>query len=107
MCFAEVIRPERPAPKGQESLAQGLPWVSRNRRFALKGQEVRTGSGSKARSRLSPNLEAPSGLIGRRVTTQGKPWAMLSWPLRATEWERSNFFGPRDTKHIGDVRRYV
>ena len=36
-CLAPVIRPEGPAPKGQESLAQGLPWVSGNKRFALKG----------------------------------------------------------------------
>ena len=28
------MRPEGPAPKGQENLAQGLPWVSRNKRFA-------------------------------------------------------------------------
>jgi hypothetical protein len=32
-----VIRTEGPAPKRQESLAQGLPWVSGNKRFALKG----------------------------------------------------------------------
>jgi hypothetical protein len=25
------------APKGQDILAQGLPWVSRYQRFALKG----------------------------------------------------------------------
>jgi hypothetical protein len=30
------MRPDGPAPKGQESLAQGLPWVSRYKRFALK-----------------------------------------------------------------------
>jgi len=44
MCLAPVIRPDRLAPKGQESLAQGLPWVSRNKRFALKGLEIRTRS---------------------------------------------------------------
>jgi hypothetical protein len=107
MCLVAVIRAERPAPKGQASLAQGLPWVSRNKRFALKGQEVRTGSGSKARSPSSPKLVAPSGLIGRRGTTQGKPWAMLSWPLRATERKRSNFFGPREARHKREVRLYV
>ena len=39
MRVAAVIRPEGPAPKpkGQENLAQGLPWVSRNKRFALNG----------------------------------------------------------------------
>jgi hypothetical protein len=42
MCFR---RPERPAPKGQESLAQGLPWVNQNKRFALKGLKNATRSG--------------------------------------------------------------
>jgi hypothetical protein len=65
MCLAPVIRPEGPVPKGQESLAQGLPWVRRNKRFALKGLGLR------ARSRI----------------TQGKPWAKLFWPLRATDWK--------------------
>jgi hypothetical protein len=35
ICLASVIRPEGSAPKGQESLAQGSPWVSQNKRFAL------------------------------------------------------------------------
>jgi hypothetical protein len=44
MCFR---RPERPAPKpkGQESLAQGSPWVNQNKRFALKGLKIATRSG--------------------------------------------------------------
>jgi hypothetical protein len=88
MCLAPVIPPKGPAPKGRESLAQGLPWVSRNKRIALKGLELRMRSGSKVRSRFSPYLLAPSGLIRLRGITQGKPWAMLSWPLRATEWKR-------------------
>jgi hypothetical protein len=50
-----------PTPKGLENLAQGLPWVSRNKRFALKGLEMRTPSGSKLRSLSSPYLVAPSG----------------------------------------------
>jgi hypothetical protein len=41
MCLAPLTQPERPAPKGQESLAQSLPWVSRNKDFALKkGREI-------------------------------------------------------------------
>jgi hypothetical protein len=63
MCLAPVVRPEGPAPKGQESLAQGLPWVSQNKRFALKGLEMRRPAGSKVGSRCSPYLMAPSGLI--------------------------------------------
>jgi len=31
---------------------------------------------------------------------QGKPWAMLSWPLRATHWQRPNSSAPYDAKHI-------
>jgi hypothetical protein len=81
-----VLRPEGPAPKGQESLAQGLPWVSRNKRFALKGLEMCTRSSPEVRSRLPPFLLAPSGLIPLGELTQGKPWAMLFWPLRATDW---------------------
>ena len=26
------------------------------------------------------------------------PWAMLSWPLRATDWKRPDSFGPYDAK---------
>jgi hypothetical protein len=103
MCLASVIRPDGPAPKGQESLAQGLPWVSRNKRLALNGREMRTRSGSKVRSRFSPYLAAPSGLIRMGGITQGKPWAMLSWPLRATDWKRPNSFGPYDAKHIQGI----
>src|ERR1700722_14840828 len=47
MCLAPVIRPDGPAPKGHESLAQGLPWVSGNKRFALKGLKMLTRSDSK------------------------------------------------------------
>jgi hypothetical protein len=87
MWLAAVIRPEGPAAKGQESLAQGSPWVSQYERFALKGLEMRRRSGSKVRSRFSPK-PAPSGLIRVRGIAQGKPWAMFSWPLRATEFSK-------------------
>jgi hypothetical protein len=63
ICLASVIRPDGPAPKGQENLAQGSPWVRRYIRFALKGLEMRRRSGLKVRSRFSPYLAAPSGLI--------------------------------------------
>jgi hypothetical protein len=42
MTMIIVIRTEGPAPKGKESLAQGLPWVSRNKRLALKGLRKRS-----------------------------------------------------------------
>src|ERR1700733_10275782 len=99
MYLAAIIRPKRPAPKGQESLAQGLPWVIRNKRFALKGQALGARSDFKVRSRFSPYLDAPSGLIGWRETTQAKLWAMLFWPLRATESKRPNSFGPCNSTH--------
>ncbi len=47
------------ARSGQKSIAQGLPWVSRNRRFALKGLEMGTRSGSKVRSRFSLHPDGP------------------------------------------------
>jgi hypothetical protein len=77
---------------------QGLPWVSRNKRFALKGLEMCTRSGSKVRSRFPPYLPAPSGLSPVGELTQGEPWAMLFWPLRATDWKYPNSFGPYDAK---------
>jgi hypothetical protein len=100
MCLAPVIRPKGPGPKEQESLAQGLPWVSRYKRFALKGLEMRTRSGRKVRTRFSPHLVVLSGLTGWWELTQGRPWATLSWPLRATEWKHPTSFGPCEAKHI-------
>jgi hypothetical protein len=37
LCLAAAMLPEELAPKGHESPARGLPWVSQNERFALKG----------------------------------------------------------------------
>jgi hypothetical protein len=60
-----VCWPEGSAPKGQESLAQGSPWVSQIKCFALKlkGLKMRPRSDLKVRSRFTPYLVAPSGLI--------------------------------------------
>jgi hypothetical protein len=41
--------------------------------------------------RVLAGLVAPSGLIRAGEISQGKPWAMLFWPLRATDWKRPNF----------------
>jgi len=93
------LRPEGPAPKGQESLAQGLPWVSRNKRFALKGLENAHAIRLKG---SEPILAVPGGSFTANSDggiTQGKPWAMLSWPLRATDCKRPNSFGPYEAKH--------
>ena len=87
MRLESVTRIEWPAPKGQESLAQGLPWVSRNKRFALQGLDKRRvpalppGEVNEARltkkqsGDVSPTyLSAPSGQFGWGGITQGKPW---------------------------------
>jgi hypothetical protein len=123
MRVAAVIRPEGAAPKGQESLAQGLPWVSRNKRLALNGPGKRnvpalltgevnethlTEEAKRGRFAYLPvgpfSISNPEDrvLFMERTfmclvranrwggITQGKPWAMLSWPLRATDWRRPN-----------------
>src|ERR1700722_2283429 len=41
--------------------------------------------GAKDRRRFSQYLAAPSGLTPVGDLTPGKPWAMLFWPLRATD----------------------
>jgi hypothetical protein len=76
----------RPKAKGARKLSPGFTPGYSNRRFALKGLEMRTRSDSEVpRSRFSLTLLAPSGLM-RMGVSQGKPWAKLSWPLRATDW---------------------
>src|ERR1700722_14126017 len=82
VCLAPATWPEGPAPKGQQSLAQGLPWVGGNKRFALKGLEVWSCFPGRY-------LMAPSGLVRVGEITHGKPWAKLFWPLRATDWAAS------------------
>jgi hypothetical protein len=79
-----ILRPAGLGLKGQESIAQGLPWVSQKNVLALKGQDLQmcTLSGWE---RFSPYRTAPSGLLPVGDQTQGKPWAKLSWPLRATD----------------------
>ena len=74
-----------PWPEVAKIAYQGLPGLVENKRFALKGLETRTRSGSKVPGRLSPYPVAPSGLIRVGRTTQGKPWATLFRPLRATD----------------------
>jgi hypothetical protein len=62
LCGLEFGRFQSVARSGQNSLAQGLPGLVKNKRFALKLKELetRTRSGSKVPSRLSPYLMAPS-----------------------------------------------
>jgi hypothetical protein len=53
-----VFSPVHTARSGQESLAQGSPWVSLKRCLALKGREIRRNS-TQVASRFSPCLTCP------------------------------------------------
>jgi hypothetical protein len=75
-------------PKGQESIAQGLPWVLGLSPEALKGRPLMTHPGVAFRNAGRPL----QGFITLERVTQGKPWAMLSWPLRATEDRLGEYF---------------
>jgi hypothetical protein len=72
MCLAPVIPAQRACPEGARELRPGSPWVSRNKRFALKGLELRTRSDSKVRSRFPLYIMAPSGLIRVRGNLPGQ-----------------------------------
>jgi hypothetical protein len=83
------------ARSGLKSVAQGLPWVVLPTRISPEGAmrygDNRLGTFEPDRVRVSMFL-APSA-SGRNVyfrLTQGKPWAKLCWPLRATDWKRPN-----------------
>jgi hypothetical protein len=73
----KLSHPTRSGPKGQESIAQGLPWVSQ--------KNILSPEGARDLECARSPMGAPSGLIPVGKLTQGKPWAMLSWPLRATD----------------------
>jgi hypothetical protein len=74
-------------PKGQESIAQGLPWVliykpealnhSTRCRLLMPGGRPLT----RRRGTTSGNAEAPSGILIIRLPSQGKPSAKFSWPF--------------------------
>jgi hypothetical protein len=78
------------ARSGQESIAQGLPWVIPSVEFALKGSPDTARIGSKPLNRLACEFLAPSGRNVNFPLTQGKPWAKLSCPFGAGP------FGPYD-----------
>ena len=63
--------------------AQGLPRVSQKKRASPEGAPRRRD----LRAVLSRTTQRPlQGLIPVGELTQGKPWAKLFWPLRATDW---------------------
>jgi hypothetical protein len=84
-------------PGGPRPVGAGL---AENKRFALKGLEMRTRFGSKVGSRFSPY---PGGGPFRANSggklTHGKPRAMLFWPLRATDWQSPNRRAPSGRMH--------
>src|ERR1700722_15474868 len=101
MCvFSAGHMARRARPEGARELSPGftpgLPWVSGNKRFALmKGLEANTIRSRGLELIPGPYLVAPSGLIRWGKITQGKPWAKLFWPLRATDWVASD---PKDRR---------
>jgi hypothetical protein len=86
-----VSDPSRPGPKGQDSLAQGLREGSQKNVLSPEGAKGRECMGSPVGSRFSPYLTALSGLIPGSELTQGKPWALFYWPLRATDFVPSDY----------------
>jgi hypothetical protein len=93
-------------PKGQESIAQGLPWVSQKNVLALKGQDLEMPTLSVG-SGFSSYRTAPSGLIPVGDQTQGKPWAKLSWPLRAMDRKAPNCRALRDEESSQTALNFV
>src|ERR1700722_3515277 len=101
MCLAPIIRPARPALKGQESLprglyafsasyaydpkgqgnlAQGLPWVSPKNVFGTEGAPRRE-CHSCGQKKILAVPSGPFRAFSVGNLTQGKPWAKLSWPF--------------------------
>jgi len=67
MCLASVTRPDGPAPKGQERLAQGLPWVSRYLFQCLTCAVALLGTGEIGFSQSVSLSDAQAERIGRRL----------------------------------------
>jgi hypothetical protein len=57
------------APKGQENLAQGLPWVSQNKRFALKGPKGVASVSGQCQLGLTVSMEQHISRKSFEVTT--------------------------------------
>jgi hypothetical protein len=68
---------------GQESIAQGLPWVITPTRISSEGT---TRHGDKQLGTFEPDrvrISSPFGARRLYHLTQGKPWAKLSCPFGA------------------------
>jgi hypothetical protein len=80
-------------PKGQKSLAQGLPWVLHLWAEALKGACGR--GAQEPRPRVQMPLQGSSGYNEFPRVNPGLPWAKFSWPV-----------GPKIYKSQDNVRRF-
>jgi hypothetical protein len=79
----EIERFQAMARSGQESIAQGLPWVIPPTRI---GPEGATRSGENRVQTFEPDcVRVSSPFRAKRLfwLTQGKPWAKLSCPFGA------------------------
>jgi hypothetical protein len=83
MCLAPIMPPEGADPKGQESLAQGLPWVLPPAELARKGPPGTARIGSDLLNRIACAFLAPSRRNTYFRLTQGESWAKLSCPFGA------------------------
>jgi hypothetical protein len=70
-------------PKGQESLAQGLPWVTSPAGLSPEGAGMNVENRLRTSELDRVHISSPFRADRLFCLTQGKPWAMLSWPLRA------------------------
>jgi hypothetical protein len=85
---------QKSSPEGARELSPGITMGKPNIRFALKGLEMRTLSGSKAQSRFLLGGPLRANWVGELS------WATFSWPLRDMEWKHPSSFEPCEAKHI-------
>jgi hypothetical protein len=80
----------RARPEGVRKLSPGFTLVKRKYMFCPEGARTAAYTDTPIRPYADPcPLVAPSGPIWVGEITQGKPWAKLFWPLRATDWAAS------------------
>jgi hypothetical protein len=88
----------RPKPKGQENLAQGLPLVSRYKRFALKGL---------CSAPIFADLAAPSGLIREGKLPRVNPELCFLGHIGPQIGNVHPSFGRCDAKHLSGERKFL
>jgi hypothetical protein len=79
-----VFKPVHTARSGQESLAQGSPWVWQKKVLSPEGaRDTRNAAQGPVASRSSLCIAGPFRADSGGKFTPGKPGAMFHWPLRA------------------------